>query len=123
MFIEVSDTLFAPVIEIPAPVILWIVPPEELLVPSPVTVKLPVCPVKTIPFAPPLADTDRNVSEPPAFVKLIAGIPEVEMLIPCVVSPVAPLADSVPDKVGVFAAEPLMVSGPSVNVAPAPASV
>ena len=75
------------VVELSAPVMFWIVPPEQPLVfasvhvpPVPVTVKVPVVLLSTIPFEPPFVDTDVSEIVPPELDRLTAAALDVVTL-------------------------------------------
>ena len=71
MFMKLSDTLEALFSETPSPVVFWIVPPVPAA-PVPVTVKVVRAPVplRTMPFAPPLAETLVRLTVPPVSVEV-----------------------------------------------------
>src|SRR5690349_5733780 len=86
------------IVDIVPPLLL---PPIEVLEPSPFTVKLPVAALPpelshTIPFDPLLAEIDLKVNDPSDLIKLTAVELPVDMLSPFTVSPVTLLALSVP---------------------------
>ncbi len=88
MFIDVSEAFCVLVNATPGPLVFWIVPPEELFVPSPVTVNEPVdtfTPVRLMPLAAPFEVTDRKLiplsGAPPAVLSTF----EKETAVPVVV--------------------------------------
>src|SRR5689334_8826875 len=110
MNMRVSETLAALLSTMPVPtgvvdessppVIFWMMPPlqpdvfPDVHVPLlPVTVKLPVVLLSTIPFEPPLAEMDVKLRVPPELERFTAAAFVVATLTSPTVNPVAPLPD------------------------------